>query len=223
MRSFARALGAALVLAAAFAAAAPGAQAGSVYARVDAAQVVLGNSVAERRWARAPMRTLALVDKRGRDRTWSTDTSDFALDAVDSRAFAVTRVDRAELPGGGLRLTMTLTGVPGLTVKRIAEAYPGVAGFRTQTVIEPAATFALGSAVLEEAATGAGTPTLHAFRAGADWRDAEWTGPDLQIGDPHAGTWRETTTAGRGEAVSGSGQWLSVADGERSLFLVAEG
>ncbi|HEV3000278.1 MAG TPA: alpha-galactosidase [Solirubrobacteraceae bacterium] len=204
-------------------AAPPAAHASSVYARADATQVVLGNSLVERRWSRAPMRTLALVDKRGRDRTWSAGTRDFAVDGIGSDAFTVTRVDREDLDGGGVRLTMTLTGVPGLTVRRIAEAYPGVAGFRTQTILEPAAGIAVGSAVLEQAATGPGVPALHALRAGADWRDSEWTGPPLQVGDPHAGTWRETTTAGRGEPVSGSGQWLSVTDGDRSLFLVAEG
>jgi hypothetical protein len=57
---------------AALAAAAPaGAQevrAGSVYARVTPTQVVLGNSLAERRWDRAPFRTTALVDRRGDER-----------------------------------------------------------------------------------------------------------------------------------------------------------
>ncbi|HEX8122158.1 MAG TPA: alpha-galactosidase [Solirubrobacteraceae bacterium] len=225
MRSLVAALGSVLVLAAAFAP--PSAQAGSVYARADASEIVLGNSVAERRWSRAPMRTLALVDKRGRDRTWSAGARDFAIGTGDatigSDQFTVSRVDRRDLPGGGVRLTMTLTGVPGLTVERIVEAYPGIAGFRTQTKLEPAAGIAVGSAVLEEAATGAATPALHAFRAGADWRDAEWTGPPLQVGDPHGGTWRQTTTAERGGAVSGSGQWLSVSDARRSLFLVAEG
>jgi hypothetical protein len=196
---------------------------GGVYARVDAAQVVLGNELVERRWSRARMRTLALVDKRGADRTWSAGSRDFAIDGIGSDAFTVTRVDREELAGGGVRLTMTLGGVPGLTVKRVAEAYPDVAGLRTQTILEPTAAISVGSAVLEETRPGAGTPELHAFRAGADWRDAEWTGPELQVGDPHAGTWRETRTAGRGEAVSGSGQWLAVADGDRELFMVAEG
>ena len=227
MRSFVASLAAAVLLVAGASAQAAPQKGGSVYLRVDATQIVLGNSVAERRWSRAPMRTLALTDRRGQDRTWSRDTRDFAIGTgeatIGSEAFTVTRVDREDVRGGGIRLTMTLTGVPGLTVRRIAEAYPGVPGFRMQTIVEPAAGIAIGSAVLEEAAPGAGTPTLHAFRAGADWRDAEWTGPALQVGDPHAGTWRDTTTAGRGEPVSGSGQWLSVEDGGRSLFLVAEG
>ncbi|HEX8083156.1 MAG TPA: alpha-galactosidase [Solirubrobacteraceae bacterium] len=200
---------------------------GFAYSRVDANQIVIGNSVAERRWSRAAMRTLALVDKRGPDRTWSANTRDFAIGTgaatIGSEAFTVSRVERTALRAGGVRLTMSLTGVPGLTVTRIAEAYPGVAGFRTQTILEPAAGLAIGSATLEQLAPGAGTPALHAFRAGADWRDAEWTGPDVQVGDPHGGTWRATTTGGRGEPISGSGQWLSVADGARSVFMVAEG
>lgn len=221
MRSLVVALLAALAVAAAVTP--PQAQASTVYSRVDATQVVFGNELVERRWSRAAMRTLALHDKRGRGWTWSRATPDFALGAIRSDAFTITRVDRTDLPNGGARLTMTLTGVPGLAVRRIVEAYPGVAGFRTQTVIEPTAGLALHSTVLEQAGAGAGTPTLHAFRAGADWRDAEWTGPDLQVGDPHAGTWRDTRRGERGQSLSGSGQWLSVADSARVLFLVAEG
>ena len=65
-----RSLAAGLIVAAAIALLVPAsAGASSVYARADATQVVLGNSVAERRWSRGPMRTIALFDKRGRDRT----------------------------------------------------------------------------------------------------------------------------------------------------------
>ena len=52
---------------------------GSVYARITNTEVVLGNSVAERRWSRDALRTTALVDKRGQDRTWSTGSRDFSL------------------------------------------------------------------------------------------------------------------------------------------------
>ena len=218
-----------LVAAALVAAGAAPARASSVYARADATEIVLGNDVAERRWTRTGFRTSALVDKRLRAYRWSADSRDFAIGTAEatigSEAFTVTRVDEQQLEGGGLRLTMTLSGVPGLAVTRIAEAYPGVAGFRTQTILEPAAGIALGHAVLEEIEPGAGTPALHAFRAGADWRDPEWTGPEMQVGDPHAGTWRETRTAAEGQPVSGPGQWLSVAmqRRRRSVFLVAEG
>jgi hypothetical protein len=222
---------AALLLAAALvAASAAPASASSVYAKVDATEVVLGNSVAERRWSRMAFRTTALSDKRGRNFRWSAGSRDFAIGTADdvsigSEAFTVTRVDQQALDGGGLRLTMTLTGVPGLAVTRIAEAYPGVAGFRTQTILEPEAGIVLGHAVLEEIAPGAVTPTLHAFRAGADWREPEWTGPDLQVGDPHPGTWRDTRTAATGEPISGPGQWLAVRNENhrRSAFLVSEG
>ena len=47
----------------------------------------------------------------------------------------------------------------------------------------------------------------HALRAGADWREPGWTGPDVAVGDPHAGTWRETSAD-----PNGPGQWLSLRD-----------
>ena len=55
------------------------------------------------------------------------------------------------------------------------------------------------------------TPTIHSFRAGADWREPDWTGPPFTVGDPHPGTWRETHTAGAGEPLSGGGEWISLA------------
>ena len=199
---------------------------GEVYARVGATEVVLGNNAIERRWDALAFRTLEIVDKRV-PRRWSTSSRDFALGTADatigSELFRVARSEVDRLPRGGLRLTMYLTGPPGLNARRIAEAYPGIAGLRMQTVVEPAAGLAVGSAVLEEVVAGAGTPTLHAFRAGADWRDPEWTGPPMTIGDPHAGTWRDTKSAGAGEPVEGYGQWLSIANGDASVFMVAEG
>src|SRR3954452_5811580 len=114
-------------------------RAGSVRAVISPTEVVLGNSVVERRWARAPFATTALVDRRGRGRTWSTATPDFSLrlagaDAVTSEAFTVSAVRTERLDSGGLRLTMELSG-PGLTAERVAEAYPGIAGMRTQTIL----------------------------------------------------------------------------------------
>jgi Melibiase len=205
-------------------AAAP-AQAG-VYARVEPHEVVLGNDLVERSWDRDAFRTTALVDKRAPARTWSRNRRDFTLRIagaeVSSEAFHVTSVDVHQLPGGGVRAEMALAGPPGLDATRIAEAYPGVAGFRTQTVLRSAVPLALSGATLDEAAVGAATPTLHAFRAGADWREPGWKGPDFTVGDGHAGDWRDTHTAPRGTALEGPGQWLSVADGGRSLFQVAQ-
>src|SRR3954471_9667363 len=204
-------------------------RAGSVYARISATEVVLGNSVAERRWTRDGLTTAALVDKRGKGETvWSAGRRDFALDLagradVGAEHFTVTSVKTSKLERGGLRVSMELASpVPGLTATRIAEAYPGVAGFRTQTVLHPAAGLALSGATLDEAAAPGAAPTLHAFRAGSDWREPGWAGPQLSVGDPHAGDWRDTRSAPAGRPLAGPGEWLSLTRGGRSLFLVME-
>jgi hypothetical protein len=138
----------------------------------------------------------------------------------------VDSVSVTKLARRGLRVSMRLAAplrLPGVSVTRIAEAYPGVAGFRTQTVIQSSAPLVLSRATLDEAApTAAVTPTIHSFRAGADWREPDWTGPPFTIGDPHPGTWRETHTAGAGQPLSGGGEWISLVDGERSAFMVLE-
>ncbi len=202
---------------------------GSVYAHVSPAEVALGNNLVERRWDRAAFRTAAIVDKRGRDRIWSAGRRDFSLTVagvrVGSQALHVESVEVTELDRGGLRVRMALSApvaLPGLTITRVAEAYPGVAGIRVQTVLESPAPLALERATLDEAAVGSAAPTIHAFRAGADWREPDWPGPPLTVGDPHPGTWRESSQAGAGAPLRGPGEWLSVRDGSRSLFMVME-
>ena len=146
-----------------------------------------------RRCGRSPWSTSAAATARGaRARATSRVGA-----AIGSEAFAVSRVDRQDLPRGGVRLTMTLTGVPGMTVKRIAEAYPGVAGFRTQTIVEPVAGLAIDHAVLEEAAPGArhaGAPRAARRRGLA--RPRSGRGPSCSSAIRTPGTWRETTTGG---------------------------
>jgi hypothetical protein len=148
------------------------------YARVSATRVTLGNELVERTWRRDALVTEQLVDKRGGGRTWSKDRRDFALDLVGrtdigSERLAVTGAKVTKLARGGLRVTMS-AGLPGvLDVTRVAEVYPGVAGFRTQTILKPATGLVLSSATLDEAATGPGTTTVHAFRAGSDWREPD--------------------------------------------------
>lgn len=203
---------------------------GGVYARISPTEVVLGNTAVERRWSRASAVTTALADKRPGGRTWTQGTPDFrlqllGLDLVSSAGFRVAAARAAQMPGGGLRLTMDLQPVlapPGLAVTRTVELRPGIAGMRSQTTLRPALGLVLGGATLEELRTGHTATTLHALRAGADWREPGWTGPDLKIGDPHAGTWRDTRRAARGAPVAAAGQWLSAADGARSAVLVAE-
>jgi hypothetical protein len=198
---------------------------GSVYARVGGSEIVLGNSLAERTWDASAFRTTELTDKRGTPRQWSADRADFELMIgavrVPSDVFSVSDVSLTDL-GGGVRVTMHLSA-PGVEATRVAEAYDGIAGFRTQTTITPTAALALRGASFEEAAVGPEVAaTIHAFRAGADWRDPGYEGPQFTLGDPHAGTWRDSHTGGRGENLTGPAQWISVADGARSLFMVME-
>ena len=200
---------------------------GGVYADVTAQQVTLGNSLAERSWNRAGLTTLELRDKRGRDHVWSRDTPDFRLFGlgapITSDQFTVTGVQVKHLDRGGLGVEMQLTGPAGLTATRIAEAYPGIAGFRTQTVLESVAPLPLTGATLDEAAVGDTTETAaHNLRAGADWRNPDYEGPPVAVGDPQAGTWRATTTGGPGEPIQANAEWLEETDGERSLAMVME-
>src|SRR3954465_13498746 len=115
---------------------------GSVTAEVTATRVTLANSVAERSWDRASVRS-TIVDKRGTNRTWSKDAPDFALQiagqGISSAAMRISAAAVSHLARGGLRVTMTLVDdtLPTLTVTRVAEAYPGVAGFRTEKTRAP--------------------------------------------------------------------------------------
>ena len=200
---------------------------GGVYATVTEGAVVLGNEVVERRWARDGLRTTALVDKRRGGRTWSRGHRDFTLSlttgAVGSESFRVESVEVVRLPRDGLRAVMRL-GQPGgtLTATRTVEAYPDVAGFRTQTTVTSSTARELAAATLDELAVGESRPTLHAFRAGADWRNPDWPGPAVWVGYSPAGDWRETRTAGPGAALEAGAQWVSTSLGRRSAFMVME-
>jgi hypothetical protein len=202
---------------------------GSVRAHVSPTEVTLSNNLVERRWDRTAFRTTALVDKRGRDRVWSAGQRDFSLGVagvdVGSESLHVRSVDVTKLERGGLHVEMKLSppaSLPGLTVTRVAEAYPGVAGFRVQTVIESAVPVALTRATLDEAAVGRAAPEISAFRAGGDWREPGWQGPPVTVGDAHPGTWRQSTSADAGQALRGPGEWLSARDDGRTLFMVME-
>ncbi len=211
----------------ALAAAAPASQAG-VYARAGADEVVVGNDLVERRWSREALRTVALVDKRRGGRAWAQPHRDFTLKLaggtqVSSDAFHVVSVATERLPRGALRVRMALAGGPaGLRAERTAEVFPGIAGVRTQTTLESSTPLTLSAATLDEVAAGPAAPTLHALRAGADFREPGYEGPPVAVGDPRPGTWRDTRSAAHGEALAGPGQWLSLDDGERSLVQVME-
>jgi hypothetical protein len=199
-----------------------------VYADVTPERVTLGNALVERSWSRDRLVTLELRDKRRGGFVWSRIQPDFRLSvggpALRSDQFAVTGAAVEKLPRGGLRVTMTLSGPAGLGGTRIAEAYPGVAGFRTQTVLVPAAPMTLAGATLDEAAVGpVVAATLHNLRAGADWRSPEYEGPPTTVGGAQAGTWRATTAGGLGEAVEANAEWLGAARADgRALAMVME-
>src|SRR5436305_8865554 len=170
----------------------PGTAAADVYARVTSKRVVLGNSLAERTWSRDSFRTVRLVDKRDGGRSWSARSRDFTMFAgpvqIGSDQFRVSSASVTRLARGGLRVTMRLSGPPGLNATRIAEAYPGVAGFRTQTIVQPAAGLALSGATLDEAAVGRAAPSISAFHAGTDWRPPQgWEGPQIEVGTSNQG------------------------------------
>lgn len=201
---------------------------GSVYASVTPTTVTLGNALVERTWTRAAFATAALTDKRGSGVTWSTGSSDFALfisgGAIESTAFTVTSVALEPL-AHGVRVRMALSAPGGaLTAERVAEAYRGIAGFRTRTVITSAVPLAITGARLETVAAGpAVTASLHAFRAGADWRKPGWPGPPVTVGDPHGGTWRQTTTGAPGQPVEAAAQYVSLAgENDRRTFIELE-
>lgn len=199
-----------------------------VHAEVTATSVSVGNGLIDRTWSRSALRS-TIVDHRGGDRTWSADQPDFTLTVADqpisSADFKVDEVNVYDLDRGGLRLVMKLShAVPALTATRTVEVYPGVAGFRTQTTVASPVPLVLSAATTDEVAVGSGvTSTIHAFRAGWDWREPNWAGPSSgSIGDPHAGDWRASASAAAGQALSAPGEWLSAAAGDRSVFEVLE-
>jgi hypothetical protein len=200
---------------------------GSVYASVTATSVTLGNALVERTWDRASFRTTSLLDKRGTDHDWAGG-EDFSLDiggaTVGSAALQATAVAWEELPTG-IRLRIRLEA-PGAAVvaERVAEVYNGVAGFRTQTVVTSLVPVAMTGAHLESVAGGSSVAaTISSFRAGADWREPDWEGPPLTLGDPHGGTWRSTVTGEPGAAVAGAAQYLSLSDAaDRRAFVELE-
>lgn len=198
-----------------------------VTVQVDEARIVLGNGLIERRWTRAPYRTEQLVDLRS-GRIWSQDSDDLALSLAGFdliRSFRVSGEPEVQTtPAGAVRVTTTLvpTAVPlGLRVMRTVEMSPGIAGMRVETRIDSLLPFTVSGYTLDSVQPSeVQQAQLHAFRAGADWREPEWAGPPLMIGDAQVGTWRNTTV---GEAVAGTAQWLSLVDAQdQRLFLVLE-
>jgi hypothetical protein len=195
--------------------------------------VTIGNDLIERSWSRAAWSTQTFVDKRLPGGIGAAPGPDFTLDvataSVPSDVFQAAAVNVQEIDGG-LRAEITLVPVegsePGFTATRIVEIYDGIAGMRTQTTIDTLTPLVLRGYALEQAHVGSDVAaTLHAFRAGADWREPDWAGPcdgNCSLGDPHAGTWRDTDKGETGQEMSGPAQWISAARADHSMFMVME-
>lgn len=196
---------------------------GKVYVRISGTDIAIGNDLVERSWSRFPFLTSQIFDKRSGE-LWSERSADFSLGLgaaeVPSSVLDVTDATADKLKDG-MRLTLRLEGI-GLAATRTVEVYEGVAGFRTTTTLHLNAPLPLRGYDVETANVGSAAATIHAFRAGADWREPDWEGPPLTIGDPHAGTWRESRSAAEGTPLSGAAQWISVRRGDASLFIVME-
>ena len=201
---------------------------GGVYADVTAQRVTLGNSLAERSWNRAALATLELRDKRGRDHVWSRNTPDFRLFGtgapITSEQFTVTGVQVEHLARGGLRVEMQLTGPAGLTATRIAEAYPGVAGFRTQTVLAVASRRCRSPARRSTRPRSATRPrrprtTSARARTGAARTTRARRSSSATRRPAHGGRRRR---AAAGEPIEANAEWLEATEGERSLAMVME-
>ena len=198
-----------------------------VYARVDAAGVVLGNAMVERRWAPGTLITTRLSDKRPGGISTATPHPDFSfvLDGVriGSDRFQVANVVLSKLPRGGVRVTFTLKVAAIMIATRTVDAFPGVAGFASQTIVKPLVPLVVSGYTLDEVTIGPSVaPTIQAFRAGSDWREPGWK-PTIAIGDAHTGDWRTTASAARGKTLKAPGEWMTLANASgHSAFVVME-
>jgi hypothetical protein len=203
--------------------------------RIDEARIVLGNGLIERSWTTHPLvRTEYLKDLRT-GKVWVSDDADFSLSvlglplAFDNYNISTSGIQTETTPSGSVRLTMslapTLLGAnlpPNTIVTRTIEMYPGIAGMRVETRLETIVPLVISGYTLDQAQPdGDGlNAELHAFRAGADWREPEWAGPPLVVGDAQTGTWRKSYA---GTALTETAQWMSLADAsDQRLFYVLE-
>ena len=197
-----------------------------VYATVGGAGVTIGNSMVERRWDPAAFVTTSLRDKRQGGGANTKPHADFALllngIRIGSDRMSITSVKASVLPRGGVGVTFTLSLFGLATITRSVEAYPGIAGFGSRTAVTPRIPLALSGYTLDEVAVGKkAAPTVHAFRAGSDWREPDWA--PQGIGDPHTGDWHVSASSKEGMALTAPGEWLSLAlPGGRTEFMVME-
>ncbi|MEA2434160.1 MAG: alpha-galactosidase [Actinomycetota bacterium] len=211
---------------------------GEVYAKIDADQIVLGNSVIERVWATSPFHTLSMTDKRtglvtgelASDFTLSYhggtevgqfgDLAQFSTDDLDFKSASAT-----PLENGGVELRVTMTeGNTGVgEVVRTIRAFPGIAGFETQmTTSIPGA---LSAYTLDRVGVEGAATEIHAFSAGYDWRGSDstdWEPAAQPFGGAHLGDHRETKSGAPGQSLEGEGEWMSLSTPQGRAFMVTQ-
>jgi hypothetical protein len=189
---------------------------------VEDRSITFSNGLLSRRFNTSGLQTL---DITAFGEVRSTRAQDVAITAEETSADALldsrcvenpeticllpVSVDVAPIPGG-LALTRTI-GTSGFQITRRDEMVAGISGMRSQTSIVSLAPVVLEGYQPERLRTGIGNrATVHAFRAGADWRYDEGFDP-VGIGDDHRGQWRSTTQGATGQDVYAFGEWLEVA------------
>lgn len=197
------------------------ASAAGVRADITDDLITVSNGLVERSWKRSGYVTDHYTDLRN-GRVWTQGSPDFALNIagvdIASNLFTVTGEPLAEvIAKDAVRVTVMLAPTPlaalpaGFAVRRVIEIYPGVAGVRQETSITSLVPLVLSGYTMDELRpSGDGLAgEIHAFRAGGDWREPEWAGPVINVGDAHTGDWTKTIS---GTNISDTGEWLSVAD-----------
>ena len=215
---------------------APVSAAPGVSVRIAPDEIRVRNGVVSRTWRQTDggFLTTSFRDLRtGREWTAPGGSPDFTVrvGGVDltSADFRLEGAVREGLAHGGIRVRMLLFSTP-FVVEYIVDAYPGVAGFRTQTVLQ-AQDALLSGYSLGELTTGLGdalVPIGQTFHSGSDWRDEEDWEPQLQVGGedtPRGGRsdWRVQTEGPPGGPYEQNGAWISIRhrDGS-SAFVVGE-
>lgn len=173
--------------------------------------ITLSNGIVSRTWDATALRTTTLTGP-GVAIVGAHPDLHLEIDGIriPSDALPVNSVDLSTAGDGAQTATWSL-GVPGtLEIIRSVSVYPGIAGFAARTTIVSGVPATLSGYTLDEVGVHLATPTLHSFRAGADWREPGWS-PTLLIGDGNTGEWRKTTTAAPGAPLRGTAQWATAA------------
>ncbi len=202
----------------------------------DKVQIDTGTVV--RKWrdtAGGGFQTTSFLDKRTALEWVAPGTSDdftITVGILDftSSDFTLDSAERSALPNGGARVTMHLSGPALFAVDYLVDAWPGLAGFRTQTVVKalvvlPVTGYSMGE--LTTRFTSNITPIGQTFHSGSDWRDEDGWSPSITIGDeaPRGGRsdWRVQTQGPKGGPYEQYGNWVTARhNGGQSVFVVSQ-